>query len=813
MTILLLSINTILFSQTPPYKGVNTNKKGPKIGVAGKIMDAVTKKPVPYASVALYKLSDSTIVSGNISREDGSFFIKAGNGQYYIVVNFMGYELYYSNKIVINSNSKIAKAGMIKLKHSNADLKGVEIVASQSYVEYKIDRKIVNVSSQLGVAGGSAVIALENVPSITVSIDGDVQLRGSSNFTVLINGKPSPLSGTEALEQIPSSAIKNIEIITNPSAKYDPDGMTGIINVILKKNVRQGLNGIVEASAASYDTYGLNAIFNYRKKKINYFIGGDVRLRNMPGYGETDIQNFATDTVMFRNTSLDRMRHKNIYTFRGGLDFYANDNNTFGIDATYGVNDFSKEYFSKISETYVPAISESYTTSENTGGRNASFIKTSINWQHKFKSKGEILEAYAFFNKKDDIKEENQLESYTNNDWSSDLGVKTKTNTIDSKNTIDFRVNLDYSKKLKNDRKFEAGLQSRTYRENSDFIYNTFDTITNDWINQPEQGNNVTFNRDIISAYSTYGGTFKNFGYQLGLRGEYTNRIINSVGDKDGSVINRFDLFPTIHLSQKFLETHSIMMSYSRRIYRPNGWELGPNPILISSNFVRYGNPDLEPEYSDNVELNYQKTFGKSFVSMEAYYRTTKNKITRIQEMDANNVTYMTYANLDRDHSTGVELMANIQISKWFRLNVSGNYYYYKLEGDITSVDVDKASNNYDLRADMNFRVTPKLRFQVNGFYRGPSVTAQGTFGKFYMVNSALRYDMFNHKLQVSFKIRDVFNTMKHQMELYTPTFSNSLMFGRDDPTFGLTLSYRINNYKIDRSKKMERSEGGGDDI
>jgi outer membrane receptor protein involved in Fe transport len=181
--------------------------------------------------------------------------------------------------------------------------------------------------------------------------------------------------------------------------------------------------------------------------------------------------------------------------------------------------------------------------------------------------------------------------------------------------------------------------------------------------------------------------------------------------------------------------------------------------------------------------------------------------------MDAKNITYMTYANLDRDHSTGVELMTNLQITNWFRVNISGNYYYYKLEGDVESMEVDKASTNYDLRADMNFMITPKLRFQVNGFYRGPSVTAQGTFSEFYMVNSALRYDMFNHKVQVSFNARDIFNTMKHQMELYTPTFNNSLMFGRENPTFKITVSYRINNFKKERPKNMEGREGGGDDI
>lgn len=792
--------------------GAPTAVAGPKNGVSGMVIDKHTKRGIPYTTVALYKQSDSSLVSGTITDDNGKFFIKAKQGSYYIDINFMGYNK-VRKEISINKNTSFVKLGKITLSKSQADLKGVEIIGEQSYVDYKIDRKVINVSRDLASTGASAVEALQNVPSVTVDIEGDVQLRGSSNFTVLINGKPSPLSGGDALEQIPSSAIKNIEIITNPSAKYDPDGMTGIINVILKDNVKQGLNGIVEASAASFDSYGFNTTLNYRKEKWNYYGGVDLRTRNRPGDGISEMTNFSNpDTLFFRNSELDRHRNRNNYTFKAGVDYFANKRNSFGIEGAYGINNRGKDYFSKITEYYEPAtIPTIYNTSHNTGGRESHFMKVNLSWQHKFKTKGDKLDVLAFINKGDYFKNEYQKEEYSDIDWNPDIAIKKWINTNDNNDNIDFRLKADYTKILKNNRKFEAGIQSRNYRENSTFVYHNFDTLNNDWEIIPQNGNTLVFNRDIFSIYSTYGGSINNFGYQLGLRGEYTNRFIESSEGNSGSKINRFDIFPTIHLSQKINDKNSVMASYSRRIDRPGGWELGPNPMFISSTFIRVGNPELEPEYTDSYEISYQTTFSKSFVSLEGYYRTTKNKISRIQEMDPNTyITTMTFANLDRDHSAGMEAMANLQLAKWVRLNVSGNYYYYKLLGNISSGSVDAESWNYDIRGNVNFMITPLMRLQLTTFYRGPSVTAQGEFSSFYMFNSALRYDFFKRKLAVTFKVNNITNSMQHAFTTSTTDFATENVFRSIGPTFSLTATYKINNYKK-KSKPTLDDKGGSD--
>ena len=588
-TILLFSFN---FVMAQGHGGGRQGSGEPmKPGVVGKIMDATSNATVPYASVAVYKSSDSSLVTGTISSEEGRFFIPVDVGDYYVVINFMGYEKYFSKGVKVTKENPMGKVGLIKLQRSASELEGVNIVGAQTYVEYKIDRKIVNVGKDIGATGGSAVEALENVPSVSVDIDGNVSLRGSENFTVLINGKPSPLSGSDALQQIPTNVIKNIEIITNPSAKYDPDGTSGIINVVLKDHVSQGLNGMIEATAGSFDSYGLNTIFNYRKDKMNYFVGLDMRQKGRPGGGTTQVVNYMNDTNLLRDTELDRLRSRDNYTFKGGLDYYLDEKNTIGFSGAGGLNESTRDYTSSVYERNDPQTYQLYTISENQGDSKSTFFSGSLNWQHLFKREGEKIETYIYLNKDDHTTDAKQLESLSDEYWSQGGEVRDWFSTVENNQNTEVASKIDYTLKLKGDRKFEAGLQSKNYRENSKYVYDYYDTINNIWVNRPDYENLTIFSRDIISAYTTYGGTYKQFGYQLGLRGEYTNRKIEESAQEYIFEINRFDIFPTVHLSQKINETNSVMASYSRRIDRPDGHDLNPNPTYISSTFIRLGNP------------------------------------------------------------------------------------------------------------------------------------------------------------------------------------------------------------------------------
>lgn len=815
LLVLVFNLN-FLYSQRPgggAGQGQVANQMPSKPGVGGKLIDAQTNKPIPYASVALYNLSDSKLVGGSISSEDGRFFIETPNGNYSIEISFMGYDRFKKSEIQITDKMPMARLGIIKLNQAVVKLEGVEVIGNQSYVEYKIDRKVVNVERDLGASGGSAVDALENVPSVSVDIEGNVALRGSSNFVVMINGKPSPLSGGDALQQIPTAMIKNIEIITNPSAKYDPDGMSGIINVILKDNVSNGFNGFVEASYGSFGTYGVNSVLNYRKDKINYFVGLDAQKGRMPGTSGSDLINFASDTNMLRTSEISRMRGRSNYTAKAGIDYYLNAKNTISLEGAYGLKTGLKNFTGNIYERTNPTTYQLFTISQSVSSNEGEFYSGNLTWQHLFKREGEKLEATAFYSKDTDNDVEDQKENLSDASFTNYGPIDDWYHTTEEEVNSDLRLKADYTRTLSRERKLEAGLQSRIYREENNFVFTSFDTLSDTWLTNANQGNRIAFDRDIHAGYLTYSGVFRKTGYQLGMRGEYTYRSIEELDGGENYVINRFDFFPTIHLSQKIGESNSILASYSRRVDRPDGGELNPNPMFISSNFIRVGNPALEDEYTDNIELSYQKTLKNSFVSLEAYYRSTKNKISRLQQMDENNITYMSFANMDRDYSLGLELMANLQFTKWFRMNLSGNYYYYHLLGNLYSGAVDQSNYNYDFRADLNFMITSLMRFQLNGMYRAPSVTAQGEMAEFYMLNTALRYDFFDRKLTATLNVKDIFNTSRHEFYTYSSSFNNHNQFNRQGPQINLTLSYKINNYTKEKRNGMEekREEGGGE--
>jgi outer membrane receptor protein involved in Fe transport len=804
-----MAISTLSAQKPHNYSG-----ERPKGSLSGKIIDAKSKKAVLYASIALYSVRDSSLVTGTMSGDGGSFTIAdVPAGKYYMYVKFVGFDKKTINNIMVRPPELHKNLGTIALSPASTSLEGVEITAEKTYVEYKIDRKVVNVGKDLNTSGGTAVEALENVPSVTVDIDGNVQLRGSSSFTVFINGKPTPLSGTDALEQIPVATIKNIEIITNPSAKYDPDGMTGIINVVLKDNIKRGLNGIIDITGSNHEQYGINGVFSYNVGKFNLYFGGNYKHRNSPASGRSELENYFNGDTSFRITDLDRHRSRTNYGIKGGFDFTPDKNNIFTFEGSWGGFDRNKDYSSQIYEYNTPLTYQDYSISQNPGSRFGTYYKISGNWEHKLDSLGSNIQTYAYITNEDEGEDDLSKEFYSDKYWTPTDSLLEGNHTIEDEKAPDYRFKVDLTKYLKNKRRFEAGLQARLRPEYHEITFESF-SYDKGWVGLPEYGSNLNFTRNIFSAYATYSGEYKSFGYQLGLRGEETYRNVYDDGKEYSFKINRFDIFPTVHLSKKFKGNNQMLLSYSRRIERPGGWELEPSVRYISSNFMRKGNPELEPEYMDNIELSYQKVINQSFISLEGYYHTTKNKISRIQSVDSTGMVLMTFENLDRDHSAGVELMLNARLMKWLNLNISGNYYYYKLESSGSSLgEINNTSNNFDMRGNITFRIAKNSKLQLSGFYRGASVTAQGERKPFLVTSAAFRQDLFNKKLSLSFRVRDIFSTMKFEFTGYGDNFMSYNSFTHASPVFTLNLTYRINNYKEKHRNGNDEEGEGGEEI
>ena len=780
--------------------------------ITGTIQEFGTKNPMGYANVVLFSMRDSSIVSGSVTAMDGTFKLeKVPMGPHYLVANFIGFKKVYVNDVKITPKKMVLDMGVIELHPASEDLEAVEITAQKEHIEYQIDKKVVNVSQDIMAQGGTAVTALENTPSVQVDIDGNVSLRGSSSFTVLVDGRPSILQGSDALQQIPASNIETIEIITNPSAKYDPDGVAGIINIVLKEKIEKGFSGVANASIATNESYRFDFLLNYKYNKFNFFAGADYNDGNRKGERISRNETYSNDTTFYRNTTGDRGRGRVGYGVRAGFDYYLSDMTTIGVQGRIGYSEFNGGGTSNLHNYTFPETTNSYSSNISTMTRGGDYYNTSLNFQHKFDDLGHQLDGLIYYgsDKDDDIDDQKEFE--TDAEWNIIEEEPLLIRSTEASSEMDFRAKLDYTKPIGEEGKFEAGFQARIEDETEDYIFNNWNYISDEWLEDTLFSNTSDFRRDIYAGYGIYSNTWKSFGYQLGLRGEYTYREIKNLKAEEPSVIDRWDYFPTIHVSKSFQNKDQMLASYTRRIDRPRGWFLDPFLNYIDQYNYRQGNPALEPEYTDSYELGYQKRIWESMISLEGYYRVTQNKITRIRTLQVDNTYLHTFDNLNNDYSLGAELMINTDPAPWLNLSLSGNLYQYRLEGSIAEQDVDTESLNWNGRINAVAKLPKNFRLQINGMYNGPTVRAQGDMEGFFMTNAAIKKDFFDRHLTVTASVRDIFNTGKHEFTSYGTGFYSYDYFNRQAPIVSLSLSWIINNYKKQSDRNGENGDGGGD--
>ena len=816
--ILFLTTAGTIFSQVPPRANTGGMNAVPKNGkISGKVIDTETQTPMEYANVSIFRKEDSKLVTGSISNATGLFTIAdLPYGNYYVEASFIGFEKTTIDNVKIAPNSATIDVGTINLEASRQQISSVEVVAERNRVEYKVDKKVINVTNDINAAGGSAVTVLENTPSVDVDIDGNVSLRGSSSFTVLIDGRPSVLSGSDALRQIPSSAIQNIEIITNPSVKYDPDGMAGIINVVMKKNVLSGVNGIINANIGTAKKYGTDLMLNYKTKKYNLFFGGNWNENTDKGTQHMTRETYANDTTTYLITDGSRNQSRGGTQVRGGFDYYPTEKTSVTVSGEVGNFDFSSFGSGNLHNYQSPAGKfDVYSVQKSNSGRSGNFVSANASFFTKFDKMGlHKLEGSFNYRNRDGLSDETIDEYRSDASYSQVNEYLSRVITDENSNSNDYRAKLDYTLPLQGGDKFEAGLQSRIENEKEDLNFQSYNVNTQQFENNPLFTSNMDFKEDIHAIYSTYTGNVKAIQYVVGLRGEYNKRSITHYKDNVAypHTLDRFDVFPSAHLSYELVDKSQLMTSYSRRINRPDGRDLDPFPNYMNQYSIRIGNPDLKPEYTDSYELNYMKKFGGSFLSLETFYRTTNNLMTRITEVK-DGISYMTINNLNRDYSMGGEIMGNINITKWLLVNTSFTLYNYKLKGEVLGKSVDKESTNYSGRMNATIKFSPESRLQLTGFYHGPSVSAQGDQKGMVFTNLSYRQDFMKKKLSATLSVRDLLGTMKNQSTSFGDNFKSTSKMQREPRVLMLTLSYKINNYKMDREAPEEQQGGGGDDM
>ena len=787
---------------------INATQAQPRSGkrggsIVGTIIEKEEQNPVEYAYVILFTSSDSSQVTGTVTNGDGHFqFTEIRLGNYYLEVQFMGYQLNKIGDIQINRNNRNINLGTLKLEKSILETESIDIVAEKPAITFKIDKKIINVDQQQTAISGTAVDILENVPSVTVDIEGNVSLRGSENFVVLIDNKPSVLEPNEILQQIPATTIENIEIITNPSAKYDPDGTSGIINIIMRKSQAAGINGIVNFNVGLNEKYGADFLLYYRLNSYNLYFGADYNNRNYPGEGRNENQTFQNDTTSYLFSDGETGRGRKYYSLRSGIEMNLDDNNFLNLGLRYGYRSGKRTSEYDYDQWTIPGNIHYLYKSDEVSERSGEFISGNIDYIHKFSNDGHELFGQIVLQKRDS--DEESINELLDNSGTLTNGQQ----TFEEGPSQRIRSKLEYVLQIDEKSRFEAGYQNRIGRSEDITRFLEYDLNQSQYVEDSQFSNSIEYQRDIHSLYSLYAAERGSFGYQVGVRGEYTYRLIELIKTSEKFTIDRWDLFPTTHFSYQFAQGIQMMASYTRRIDRPRGWYLEPFETWSDAYNVRVGNPDLKPEYIDSYEFGYQSYFGKNLFSMESYYRITNNKIERVRSVYSPNVTLHSTDNVGKDYTFGAELMINVDLLDWWNINLMGNSYNYQVEGILNDKSFARESNSWGVRFNNTIKIAVSTRIQLNAMYNSPVVSSQGERKDFFVTNLSIRQDFFDRLLSATLQIRDVFSTSKYNSISEGTNFYFESYRKREAPVMMLNISFKFNDYEKDK-KQRQRGENG----
>jgi outer membrane receptor protein involved in Fe transport len=795
----LLFISFSLIAQRPHGHGPGGMGPGmmPNSGIMGRVIDASTKQPVEYANVALFNAEDSILVNGGITNDKGFFMIKkVAPGIYNMRIKFIGYKSHTVNKIEVTEENPLVRFRGVEIHPVSVELDGVTVTAKQEEVVYKIDKRVVNVSENINTVGGTAVDALENTPGIEVDIDGNVSIRGSDNFTVLIDGKPTAMSGNDALQQIPASSIKEIEIITNPSAKYDPDGLTGILNIILKKDEKGGFNGQVSATVGTADQYNAGANLNYRKDKLSLTGGYDFRQGGRRGNSESFYKTYNDDrdSIYYRDEDGDRGHQRINHSINAGIDYDFNDFNFLSVTGRVRVGERNRgnESFYHSYTSFDLTDIDFFTKGENEDDETS--YEISSTYIHRFSEEEHEIKIMANYSAEDALES-----AYTLNDT---LGIneiveESLTETTEKHQHGTFQI--DYTLPL-GSRKLEAGMKSSlrgiTYDQTGDIIDPIPGSLSNEFV----------YNEGIHAAYVMFSGPLGGLEYQLGLRGEYSKVETEQKSLNEKNIKEIFTVYPTLHFSYEINKKNKLMAGYSRRVHRPRTYFLNPYEERSDAFTVRKGNPDLDPEYAHSIELNYLKYFENSFLNFTTFYRQTDNNIGRVQQV-IENITYLSFDNINKESSLGIEVSARHKFKKWVSLNASYSFFRYTIDGEVYGEDLSNESMNHKIRGNADIKIGRNIRISAFGMYFSPSATSQGEREAFYFTGFGYKHTFFDQKLTLSARVRNPFGNFQWRFTSRGSNFENEFIRRPDFPQFNVGLTYRFG--EASKKRKMGREEGG----
>lgn len=780
--------------------------------VRGKVVDAQSKEPLEFVTVSVLPVGGTQLLKGTVTDISGNFAIQGlADGNYTLSITFIGYREVKRN-FSITSQMRTVNMRQLSIGEDSKMLSEVQVTGQRAQMKFEIDKKVFDVDQNIAATGGSASDVLTNIPSVEVDNEGEVSLRGSSSVTVWINGKASGLSADnrgEILEQLPAESIQKIEVITNPSAKFSPEGTAGIINIVLKEDLKAGYYGSVQAGGDSYGGYNASGNINYSSGKLEAYAnmgyrhreheGGNESERTDPngylmqkGENESSGDNFFTRAgVTWNLTRRDHLSANFMGMFGGG-----DRDNAIYYTQTYGYG-IPAEHYSR------------FTTSDN----DMRMFNFNVGYKHDFGEDHNID-----FTLSRHIWNMDNCNAYRTVRGGATSSYQYQESEISNKS---WEAQLDYVNKISENHKVEAGYKGSFNRENSPV--KTYGDEAHAVIDR-QLYNRFIYDQDIHALYATYSGRLGKLGFQVGVRGEYwkvSSESRDYYQEFDGQAPTTFEkdyfsLFPSLFLSYELPGGNELQVNYTRRLQRPWGGQLNSFKNITDSTNISYGNPELQPQYSNAYELNYIKNWTDHTLSLSGYYRTTDDVIQRIRYREGN-VMYSTDRNVTQSQSAGLEIVAKNKLTRAIDLTTTVNLFYYKLDGFGFEMADQWVTGNSDEDFSWNARMMANVilpysfSLQVTGNYNARQVVAQGYREANYSVDAGLRKTFWNKKLSLSVNVRDIFDSRKWHTITETGDTRVDSKNWRGGRRIGLTLTYSFGNMKMS-NRKPNRSDAGGDD-
>lgn len=771
--------------------GQQASKKGTLTGI---ILEDGSNSPLPFATIGIYSDQDS-LVSGGLSDDAGSFEIELSNGEFYALVEFMGYEPYKSELFTISKESPTMDFGQIKLKITAGDLDEVVVQGEKTIMELSLDKRIFNVGKDLANAGGTASDILMNLPSIAVDPEGNVRLRGSANVRILIDGKPSGLvsfKGSAGLRQLPANMIERVEVITNPSARYEAEGMAGVINIVLKKDNNQGFNGSFEVVGGVPTNLGFTANLNYRHKKINWFINYGLTHRRSPNVGELYQETYGEDTTFILNQTRDGNVKSLNNNIRGGLDYYFSENSILTLSYLWRRSDAHRITDIRYEDSWNSIDNlQSYTLRRQDETEEEPNSEISANYKKTFEEKGhELTSTFTYLNYW-----ENSDQIFTQNTFSPEdienPDLEQVQTSLNDEYENQYLAMLDYVKPFAKEGKFEAGFRTSFRRMKNDYLVQE-EGDDGAFAPIPGLDNVFLYNENIMAAYGIIGNKTNDWSYQAGMRVENTDvkTILEETNEENPRKYTNF--FPSAHLTYNISEENAFQLSYSRRIRRPVYNDLSPYVTLSDSRNFFSGNPDLNPEYTNAFELGHIKYFDKGTLFTTVYYRSTDNKIERLRSVDNQGFSRTLPYNLNGENSFGVEISSDYQLYDWWKLDFNVNFFHANIDRTNIQNGYKTKTTSWLFRQTSRFTVADGLDIQLRANYDARQKTVQGVRKGIFFLDLSASKTVFQDRGNLIFNVTDIFNSRRNRFISQGTNFYTEGDSQSQRRQLILTLSYRL---------------------